>query len=66
MSRVSSDDYRNGELMNGFDYDLQVWVVGGIIQDCGHPASMGPECCNARKYRGMVLKVVKASGLRIC
>ena len=37
-----------------YDYALQAWTVNGIIQACGHPASMreaGP-CCNANRYCG--------------
>lgn len=34
--RVSGDQYKGGQLENGFDYDLQVWVKDGVIQDCGH------------------------------
>lgn len=27
-----------------FNYDLQVWIVDGIIQRCGHPESMDCGC----------------------
>lgn len=41
-----------------YDYDLQVWVKNGIIEDCGHPLEMTTidrdghthYCCNAKKY----------------
>jgi hypothetical protein len=45
--RVSGDDLRDGYVWNGFDYALQVWVLDGVIQRCGHLAAMarrGP-CC---------------------
>jgi len=48
MSRFDKDHYKDGEIFNGFDYDLQVWVKNGIVQICGH---LSPECgCNQRKY----------------
>lgn len=51
MSRESTNEYKGGRLINGFDYELQVCVVNGIIQDCGHPKDM--QCgCNARKLAG--------------
>ena len=52
---TSNRQYHEGQLLNGFDYDLQVWVKQGVVLDCGHPASMssgGHYCCNARKYKG--------------
>ena len=34
-------------------YDLQVWIVKGIILDCSHPESMKlDDCCNAHIYAG--------------
>lgn len=36
---------------NGYEYRNQVFVIGYIVQDCGHPASMN--CgCNARRFAG--------------
>lgn len=35
MTRLSSDDIRNGRVYNGYDYRLQVWVINGIITDVG-------------------------------
>ena len=40
MTRLSGDEIRFGRVWNGFDYELQVWVVNGIIQRCGHPDTM--------------------------
>ncbi len=36
-----------------FDYRLQVWVKNGIIQNCGHPESMRPGCCNGDRLKGL-------------
>lgn len=52
MSRLSTDQVIDGKLMNGFDYEAQVWVLNGVYQDCGHPRSMGDDCCNAHKLAG--------------
>jgi hypothetical protein len=49
VTRLSGDELRNGFVWNGFDYALQVWVVDGVVQRCGHPPAMarrGP-CCAA-------------------
>ena len=35
MSRQSVDEIRDGRVYNGFDYQLQVWVLEGIIQPLG-------------------------------
>lgn len=57
--RTSNDDVRDGFTVNGYDYDLQVWVIGGIVQRCGHPAPV--ECgCNAAKYAGQRIAEVRA------
>jgi hypothetical protein len=55
MRRTSGDEFRNGTLWNGYDYGLQVWVRGGIVEDCQHPESMGPGCCNGRFYAGQAV-----------
>lgn len=59
--RQSSDQRgANGDLLNGFDYDLQVWVRDGRVQRCGHPDTMA--CgCNGRAYAG--LTIAEAAGL---
>ena len=50
MSRESSDELINGELINGFDYDMQCWVEEGIILRCGH---LGDSCkCIGRVMEG--------------
>ena len=56
MSRQSNNDYdENGTLRNGFDYDLQVWVVDYLIPDCKHPREMkvnGSCCCQQDRLKG--------------
>ena len=55
MTRASRDELREGCVFNGFDYKAQVWIVGGVVQPCGHPTSMrrgGVTCCNAYRYAG--------------
>lgn len=51
MSRMSNDEIKDGAVFNGYDYQLQVWVVDGRVTKCGHPASM-LNCCNASRYLG--------------
>lgn len=51
MSRQSNDEYRDGRLWNGYDYDRQAWVKAGKYLDCSHPASM--DCrCYGRQHAG--------------
>ena len=33
-----------GRVVDGYDYENQCWVVGGIIQRCGHPFEMDCGC----------------------
>jgi hypothetical protein len=40
VTRLSGDELRDGYVWNGFDYALQVWVVDGVAQRCGHPVAM--------------------------
>jgi hypothetical protein len=49
VTRLSGDELRDGFVWNGFDYALQVWVVDGIVQRCGHPPTVGRSgpCCTA-------------------
>ena len=60
--RLSADEHNQaGQLVNGFDYDLQVWVKDGIVQLCGHPESMRTErvCCNQFRYEGMTIQTAR-------
>jgi len=60
MSKQSKDQYDDkGNLINGYNYELRVWVLNGIIQNCGHPETMRPGCCNADKFQGKRLVEVK-------
>lgn len=55
MTRLSGDEIRGGRVWNGFDYELQVWVVDGTLQRCGHPETMRLQdrsCCNAYRLAG--------------
>jgi len=55
MTRMSRNLNRHGRVWSGFDYDLQVWIVGGVVQKCVHPATMrlgGKPCCNAYRLAG--------------
>ena len=55
---LASSSHRGGEGRDTmqpkiwYDYDKQVWVENGIIQDCGHPRSMGEGCCDAHTLAG--------------
>ena len=44
MSRVSSNEYKDGLLWRGFDYTRQAWVNEGRYVRCGHPESMNSGC----------------------
>jgi hypothetical protein len=54
VTRWSGNELRGGYVWNGFDYALQVWVVEGVVQRCGHPRALarpGP-CCPASRLAG--------------
>ena len=44
MSRTSRDEYRNGRLINGYDYKNQAWVKNGKYLRCSHPETMDCGC----------------------
>lgn len=49
--RTSNNKYKLGRLINGYDYDLQAWVVDGRYFNCGHPVGM--DCgCYGREHEG--------------
>jgi hypothetical protein len=54
VTRLSGDELRDGYVWNGFDYALQVWVVDGVVQRCGHPIAMArlEPCCAAFTLAG--------------
>ena len=54
MTRLSGDELRDGYVWNGFDDALQVWVIDGVAQSCGHPVAMerGSACCPALRPAG--------------
>lgn len=49
--RLSRDEYRDGRLLNGYDYQRQAWVVEGRYVRCGHPEVM-PCTCYGREHDG--------------
>lgn len=44
MSRSSANQYKNGKLLNGYDYENQAWVLNGRYVRCGHPDTMKCDC----------------------
>jgi len=67
MSRQSGDQLAaDGSILNGFDYQLQVWVIDGRVDACSHPASMrraGP-CCNQARYAGHLVATIPGHEVR--
>ena len=66
MTRLSGDERRDGYVWNGFDYALQVWVIDGIAQRCGHPVAMalqGP-CCAAFSLAGRRIETIHGAQRR--
>ncbi len=56
MSRESSDELAaDGTILNGFDYNLQVWVKAGICQDVG---------LNSDKYVGQKVATIPSHEVR--
>lgn len=55
MSRTSRDQFdKTGQLINGFDYDLQVWVKDGICINVGiGKEHAGRRIEEARKKEGL-------------
>ncbi|MEX2222658.1 MAG: hypothetical protein WEG40_12755 [Candidatus Rokuibacteriota bacterium] len=54
-------DTASRRLVPIFNYDLQVWIVDGMVKPCKHPPIMRAKrtdgiarpCCNADKWRGL-------------
>jgi hypothetical protein len=42
--RYSNDEYKDGQLINGYDYENQAWVENGKYVACGHPSNMNCNC----------------------
>ena len=55
MSRVSRNEYdHHGNLQNGYDYDIQCWVMEGMVAPCEHRPTF--DCrCTARRYAGRTI-----------
>ena len=54
--RQSTDEFRDGRLWNGYDYDHQAWVCDGRYVHCAHPESM--RCgCYGRAHEGEATQV---------
>ena len=55
MSRMSSDELAaDGTILNGYDYNIQVWVENGICLDVG----------GGRKWAGMPIAEVPGHEVR--
>lgn len=52
--RHSTNEEVNGIVKNGYDYQLQVWVIDYIVQACGHPSLN--DFCNACRHKGMDIR----------
>ena len=48
MTRLSNDEYKDGRLYNGYDYQHQAWVKDGVYVDCGHSKGINCGCYGAR------------------
>jgi len=45
MPRTSNNiTDKTGRIIDGYDYDLQVWILSGSYQNCGHPEDMNCDC----------------------
>jgi len=42
--RTTQDQYKDGKIYNGYDYENQAWVKDGRYLRCGHPESMDCRC----------------------
>ena len=52
-----------GHVINGYDYQLQVWVQGWTVQGCEHPPELkGEENCNSRRYAGKDIRCIEGHG----
>ena len=61
MSQFTRHPITKQDIGLHFDYEVQVWVNrDGRVQPCAHPYSMGPRCCNARRFCGKHIEDVHA------
>jgi len=44
MRQSNNQHNTSGQLLNGYDYENQAWVVGGKYIRCGHPETMDCGC----------------------
>ena len=44
MRKSGKNEYVNGRLFNGYDYDNQAWVQDGLYVRCGHSERMNCGC----------------------
>jgi hypothetical protein len=55
--RTSSDELaKDGSILNGYDYMLQVWVIDGKVQNVG---------LNADKYVGKLINEIPGHEVRL-
>ena len=66
MTRLSGDELRDGDVWNGFDDALQVWVIDGVAQSCGHPVAMprGGAGCPALRLAGRRIETIPGAQRR--
>lgn len=76
MSRISTDERKDGYVWAGFDYQLQVWVERGLVMPCGHPEARRARpcatdsfcidtcCCPAHHYRGRDIRTVDGADFK--
>lgn len=56
MSRVSGDELNtDGSILNGFDYNLQVWVKDGICEPVG----------SGKEYAGQKVNEIPGHEVRV-
>jgi hypothetical protein len=66
VTRLSGDELRDGFVWNGFDYALQVWVLDGVVERCGHPPAMTrwSPCCAAFSLAGRRIDAIPGAERR--
>ncbi len=71
MSRMSRDELaEDGSILNGYDYNVQVWVEEGFVQMCGHREDEDDDgrthgfCCAAKQYAGRHIATIPGHEVR--